>query len=284
MEQIWTIKQVLDWTAEDFNNRGMDSARLEAELLLSHMLGVERLYLYTHFDRPLNRDELNRFRALVGRRRRGECNAHIIGSKEFWSLEFEVTSSVLVPRPDTETLVQAAIEFCRDGMSVLDLCTGTGCIAIAVASDCPGITVDATDISADAIEVARRNVARHNMSNRIALYEGDLFDPLPTGSKYDVIMANPPYVRESELNQLSAEVQNEPHLALLGGGDDGLDITRRLLTRLSEFANPGAAVFIELDDAQTPHVATELGPKVLGKQGQTIADLAGKNRVAAFTL
>ena len=283
-EQIWTIKRVLDWTTEDFSNRQISSARLEAELLLSHLLGVERLYLYTHFDRPLNANELTRFRELVGRRRRGECNAYIIGVKEFWSLEFEVTPSVLVPRPDTETLVQAAIEVCHDGMKVLDLCTGTGCIAVAMAMECTGVSVDATDISADALDVARRNVARHGLTDRVTLHEGDLFDPLPEDNRYDVIVSNPPYVRQSELSQLSAEVQHEPHIALLGGGDDGLDITRRLLTRIPEYANPGAAVFIELDDAQTIHVVNELGPKILGTQGRAIADLAGKNRVAAFQL
>ncbi|MBN2714247.1 MAG: peptide chain release factor N(5)-glutamine methyltransferase [Deltaproteobacteria bacterium] len=282
MEQNWTIKRVLDWTTNDFNERQMPSARLEAELLLCHLLDVERLYLYTHFDRPLHQDELTQFRALVARRRRGECNAHITGIKEFWSLSFEVNPLVLVPRPDTETLVQAAVDVCQDGMTVLDLCTGSGCVAVAVASECPGVTVHATDISPEALAVAARNVAKHDLSQRITLFEGDLFEALPPQNRYDVIVANPPYVRATELPELSIEVQQEPQLALLGGGADGLDITRRLLGQVKTFANKGASIFIELDDTQTVRVATELGPELLGRQGTTIADLAGKNRVVAF--
>lgn len=282
MEQTWTIKRVLDWTTDDFNSRQIPSSRLEAELLLSHMLNVPRLYLYTHFDRPLHPEELTRFRELVARRRRGECNAHITGVKEFWSLDFEVNQSVLVPRPDTETLVQAAIDVCDGRQRILDLCTGSGCVAVAIASECPEVSVDATDISTQALAVARRNVTRYQMDARITLYEGDLFNALPANHRYDVIVANPPYVVASELPNLSVEVQHEPHLALLGGGADGLDVTRRLLSGVLPFCNPGARIFLELDDVQTVHVANVLGPQILGKQGSTIQDLAGKHRVVSF--
>ena len=284
MEHTWTIKRVLDWTADDFITREIPSARLEAELLLSHLLGVERLYLYTHFDRPLQQEELTKFRELVARRRRGESNAHITGAKEFWSLTFEVTADVLIPRPDTETLVQAAIDVCKEGMHVLDLCTGSGCVAVAIASECPGVTVHATDLSPAALAVAKRNVERHAMAHRISLFNGDLFDAVPADSRYDVIVANPPYVLATDLPQLSPEVQREPHLALIGGGADGLDITRRLLQQIPQHITPGAAIFLELDDTQTVFVANHLGPELLGKTGQTIKDLAGLNRVVGFSL
>ena len=284
MTNTWTIKRVLDWTTEDFRNRQMPSARLEAELLLCHMLNVERMYLYTHFDRPLQGGELSRFRELVARRRGGECNAHITGHREFWSLDFEVTRDVLVPRPDTETLVEAALAACGGGMTVLDLCTGSACVAIALAIERPDITVHATDISPAALAVAKRNVVRHGLEARVALYEGDLFDALPPRSRYDVIVSNPPYVRATDFPHLSAEVRNEPELALLGGGEDGLDIARRLLGQVSAYANSDAQVFLELDDVQTVHVAEVLGPQILGRSGQVIQDLAGRNRVVSFRL
>jgi release factor glutamine methyltransferase len=284
MANTWTIKRVLDWTTEDFRNRQIPSARLEAELLLCHMLGVERMYLYTHFDRPLHGGELSQFRALVARRRGGECNAHITGQKEFWSLEFEVNRDVLVPRPDTETLVQAAVEACNGEMRVLDLCTGSACVAVALASECPHVSVHATDLSPAALAVARRNVARHHLDERVTLFEGDLFDALPPGSKYDIIVSNPPYVRAADLPTLSAEVRNEPEMALVGGGDDGLDIARRLLGHVSAYANPDAVVFLELDDGQTVHVADVLGPAMLGRKGSVVQDLAGRNRVVSFRL
>lgn len=282
MNDPWTIKRVLDWTTDDFSKRGIDSPRLEAELLLGHLLKVERLYLYTHFDRPLATQELTLFRQLVARRRNGECNAHIIGVKEFWSLEFYVTSDVLVPRPDTETLVQAAVEVCKEGGTVLDLCTGSGCVAVAIAQECANVVVHATDVSASALAVAKNNVIKHQLEERVQLFEGDLFAPLPKDQRYDVIVSNPPYVIESDLVSLSPEVQKEPRIALLGGGDDGLEITRRLLEAASSYLRPNGHLFIELDDTQTVYVAQQLGPKVFGETGRTIKDLSQNNRVVAF--
>lgn len=282
MQKQWTIKSVLDWTADDFSQRQMPSARLEAELLLCHLLQEERIYLYTHFDRPLYGEELSRFRQLVSRRRNGECTAHITGIKEFWSLEFEVTHDVLVPRPDTETLVQAAVDVIDGEAMILDLCTGSGCVAVAVASECAGVKVHATDVSESALEVAKRNVVRHKLEDRIHLFKGDLFDAVTPGSRYDVIVSNPPYVVESELPSLSAEVQNEPRLALVGGGKDGLDIPKQILQQAAAFLKKGGHLLMELDDFQSVHMARELGPQLLGQKGWTLQDLAGKNRVVAF--
>ncbi|MBN2342194.1 MAG: peptide chain release factor N(5)-glutamine methyltransferase [Deltaproteobacteria bacterium] len=288
MSQVWTVKSVLDWTTDDFTARGIESPRLEAEILLSRMLEEERLYLYTHFDRPLHPDELQRFRAWVARRRNGECTAYIVGEKEFWSLSFEVTPDVLVPRPDTETLVQAAVDVLRSrGESpsqVLDLCTGSGCVAVALASECNTAEIHATDISAAALTVARRNVSRHRFDDRVTLFEGDLFNAVPKDNRYDVIVSNPPYVIGHEIAGLSAEVQREPRLALVGGGDDGLDICRRLLADAKLYIKPGGYLFIELDNVQTVQAANELGPTLLGTAGWVIDDLAGKHRVAAFQL
>ena len=163
----WTIKHVLDWAAEDFKSKKMDRPRFEAEVLLAHVLSLSRLDLYTKFDYPLNDPERERFRDAISKRRSGEPVAHITGQKEFWSLEFEVDKNVLVPRPETEILVESAIKVAPKKGRFLDLCTGSGCVAIALAKELPDVSIDAVDISRDACEVAARNAKKHSVDNRV---------------------------------------------------------------------------------------------------------------------
>jgi len=283
MEQTWTLKAALDWIAEDLRRRDIPSPRLEAELLLSAVLQTDRLYLYTHFDRPLDDAERGTLKSAVSRRRAGESAAVIIGKKEFWSLDFEVTKDVLVPRPETETLVEATVDRVSAPSRILDLCCGSGCIAVALATEFPDAAVDAADLSGAALSVAASNVARHNLAHRISLYEGDLFDALPVGRAYDLIATNPPYVIDAEINTLAREVRAEPRMAL-DGGPDGLAIIRRILSDAGAFLKPGGWLFIEMDPRQVPVVARELGPRCLGVAGDVVPDLAGRERVVCLRL
>ncbi len=279
----WTTVKVLDWAAADFAKRAFERPRFEAEVLLAHVLDCRRLDLYTGFDRPLANDELTAYRETISRRRAGEPAAYVTGEKEFWSLEFEVDCHVLVPRPETETLVEAVLDRVSDAGRILDLGTGSGCIATALASERPEAEVDAVDVSKEACEVARRNIERHGLSDRVSVIEGDLFEPIPSGRTYSVIAANPPYVPENEIDGLDVEVRKEPRRAL-AAGSDGLDVIRRIVSEAPRFLEPNGWLFLEIDPRQTEELTDEIGPAVLGVKGEVIRDLAGRERVVAWQI
>ncbi len=282
MEEIWTVKKILDWAIGDFGEKGMDSPRLEAELLLSSVLNCDRISLYTEFDRPLEGGELESFRGFVIRRRKGEPAAYILEHKEFWSLDLKVSKEVLVPRPDTETLVQAALDLVGDSVCrVLDLGTGSGCVAIAMAKERERLEIDAVDISTGTCEIARQNVSRHGLDDRVRVYEGDLFTALPKGERYGMIVTNPPYVIDVEIDELEQEVRLEPRIAL-AGGEDGLDVVRRILDGAPRYLEPGGWLLVEIDPRQAATVALEIGPTKLGVEGRIVQDLAGRDRVVIF--
>jgi release factor glutamine methyltransferase len=278
--RLWTVAEVLDFAASDFSKRGMERPRLEAEVLLAALLGLPRIALYTGFDRPLAADELAAYRASIERRRAGEPSAYITGRREFWSLDLEVDAGVLVPRPDTETLVQAALDRLAGG-PLLDLCTGSGCVAVALAHDRPDLLVDATDLSADACRVAAGNAGRHGVSSRVRVLEGDLFGAVPAGARYAMIVSNPPYVPDAEIDGLSPEVQSEPRMALAGGAD-GLDLVRRIVQGALSFLAPGGFLLLEIDPRQAGDVAGALGLPGFATPGEIVRDLAGNARVVAL--
>lgn len=243
----WTILGVLDWTAQRFGEREIASPRLEAQLLLAHVLGCSRVELYTGFDKPLAEAELARYRALIKRRLAGEPVAYILGEAEFWSLPLAVSPDVLVPRPDSETVVEVAVARRGDRAApcaVLELCTGSGAIALALAKELPAATILATDVSAPAAAVARANVARHGQQARVEVALGDLWEAVPRGARFDLVVANPPYVETAVIDTLAAEVRREPRLAL-DGGADGLAFYRRILARAAEHLAPGGALVLE---------------------------------------
>jgi len=277
MQRIWTAGDVLAWAARDFESRGMESPRLEAEVLLAHALSCRRIDLYTGFDRPLEPEDLAGFRGAVARRRSGEPSSYITGTREFWSLEIAVDPRVLVPRPDTEALVAAALDRISDG-PVLDLGTGSGCVAVAIAIERPGIRVDAVDVSEGACAVAAGNAARHGVGDRVAVLPGDLFDPLDPAARYEAIVSNPPYVADSEIEALSEEVRREPRVALAGGGD-GLDAVRRIVGGAGGFLAPGGWLLLEVDPRRAHEVAAEICPRLAGAAGEVLRDLAGRDRV-----
>lgn len=254
--QTWTTLAVLDWTTQRFTDAGIGGARLEAQLLLAHVLGCTRMQLYTGFDKPLAEAELASYRALIKRRLGGEPVAYLLGEHEFWGLPLYVDASVLVPRPDTETVIEVARTVVADRTAacrVLDLCTGSGAIALGLAKELPAARVIATDMSPEAVAIARRNVDRNQLAERIEVRQGDLFAPV-AGETFDLIASNPPYIATEVIATLSAEVRREPVLAL-DGGRDGLAFYDRICRDAVAHLNPGGALVLEhgYDQAEAVH-------------------------------
>ena len=280
--RTWTVLELLRWTAGHFAERGIDTPRLDAECLLAHALGTERLQLYVGFDKPVEEAERAVFRELV-RRRAGERVpvALLTGEKEFWSLRLAVSSAVLVPRADTETLVQAALERIPDPegeYEVLDVGTGSGAVALALASERPKARVTASDVSPEALEVARANAERLGLAGRVRLVEGSLFEPV-VGECYDLVVSNPPYVAEAEATSLAPELGHEPPQALFGG-PDGLAVLRPLVAGLAGVLRPGGAWALEIGPEQAAVLEGWCREAGLGG-AQVHRDLAGRPRVVS---
>jgi len=277
----WTIRRVLDWTAKDFAARDLASPRLDAELIIAESLGVERIQLYLEYDRPLEASELERIRSMVERRRKREPVAYLLGYRDFYGRRFEVDQAVLIPRPDTETLIDRALVLLPLGevSRALDLCTGSGAIAITLAAERPALAVIATDISKDALRVADRNASSLGVQERVTFFEGDLFDALPKAQHFAIITANPPYIPAPEIPTLQPDVAEwEPDLAL-SGGEDGLDICRRLLAAAPSFLEPSGRLLMEIGVNQASSV-TELCEGVSGLRPECVhRDLGGIPRV-----
>ena len=258
--ETWTIQKLLNWVTEYFTGKAIDAPRLSAELLLSHVLNLKRIELYTQFDKPVARPQLDELRGLVKRAGEYEPVAYLTGKTEFYSLELNITSDCMIPRPETELLVQRAIEFLRtrEGTQfACDLCTGSGCIAVAIAKNFPEARIIATDISAGALDVAAQNVEKHQLTERITLLQGDLFEPFiqPLDiEQFDLIVCNPPYVSAAEYETLEKNVKDfEPRIALFAG-DDGLDVYRRIIEKTDQFLKVGAELMLEIGYAQGPAV------------------------------
>jgi release factor glutamine methyltransferase len=265
----WTTLAVLTWTSGRFTEKGIASARLDAEVLLAHVLGQSRVQLYTGFDRPLEEGELGAYRELIKRRLAGEPVAYLVGAQEFWSLPLAVDERVLVPRRDTETLVEVALR--AGGTRVADVGTGSGAIALALAKERPAALVVATDISEDALAVARANAAKLGLA--VDFRHGDLLAPLE--GAFDLIVSNPPYVPTTDLAHLAPEVQREPRLAL-DGGADGLDVLRRLVPAARAQLTPGGTLAVEHGFDQGPAVRALFADF---ESVTTTRDLAGQERV-----
>jgi release factor glutamine methyltransferase len=253
----WSIQRVLRWAAEDFGKRGNPSPRLDAELLLAHALGTDRVRLVIESERYLEEAELGRVRDLIRRRRNGEPIAYILGRREFYGLPFVVDARALVPRPDTEPLVEVALERTRDRFMygrALDLCTGTGCVALAFAKARPTWRVSATDISSDTAALAWENTRRLGATNSVRVFVGDLFAPV-AGERFELILGNPPYIPHADIAGLERDVRAfEPHLAL-DGGADGLDVVRKIVAQASTHLVSGGLLALEIGFDQADAVA-----------------------------
>jgi release factor glutamine methyltransferase len=272
----WTPLGVLDWTTQRFTEAGIAAARLEAQILLAHVLGCTRMQLYTGFDKPLADAELASYRALIKRRLAGEPVSYLVGETEFWGLPFHVEPSVLVPRPDTETVIEVARAVRLDRAApcrILDLCTGSGVIAVSLAREYPAAQVVATELSPAAAALARRNAARNAVADRVDVREGDLFAPV-RGERFDLIAANPPYIASSVIPTLSPEVRREPVIAL-DGGPDGLAFYDRICAEAREHLAPGGTIVLEHGFDQADAVAARL--TAAGFTGVTLVHDLGKN-------
>jgi release factor glutamine methyltransferase len=252
LSEVWTVLKLLRWTADYFSGRSIDAPRLTAELLLADTLGLDRVGLYVNFERPLQADELAAFRARVKRRAAREPLAYILGHAEFWSLPLKVTPAVLIPRPDTELLVEAALPRLGAGSHILDIGTGSGALAIALAHECPQCRVTAIDVSPAALAVALENARMNRVAERIDLVQQDLAR-LPAGP-FDLIVANPPYIPSGELATLMPEVRDfEPSLAL-DGGPDGLAAYRAIAAQAGTALAVGGWLLAEVGAGQAAAV------------------------------
>jgi len=282
--ETWTVRRIVAWMQADFARRGIDNARLDADLLVAHALGVKRIALFLDPERPLIEAELTAIRALVERRRAREPIAYILGEREFYGRAFALTKDVLVPRPDTETLVDEARAFLRgEGApegAVLDLCTGSGAIAVTLAAECPARSVVASDLSAAALAVARSNAARHGVEERLTLREGDLFAVAGEGERFACITVNPPYIASAEIATLAPDVRDfEPRLAL-DAGDDALAFYRRIARTAGAHLVPGGALLVEVGIGQAEEVARLFAEAGL-RDVRTTRDLGGIERVVS---
>lgn len=267
------VRELITTSASWLADKGSESARLEAELLLAHVLNVERLRLYLDADRPLIDVEVDAFRELCKRRARGEPVAYLTGTKEFYGIPISVNADVLVPRPETELIVDRAREL--KPTRILEIGTGSGCVAIACAVRLPEATVVATDISGAALDIARSNAESLGVADRIEFREGDLFGPITPEEhgEFDLIVTNPPYVAlGSAMPNVDA---HEPHVALYAGAD-GLDILRRLLPEAPQFLRPGGVLLSEISDDHSAAVALLAEPHF--ESVRFHADLAGTLR------
>ena len=279
----WTVRRVLAWVTEHLRSRRFETPGLEAELLLCHVLQCDRIGLLMDRDRPLAERELSAYRGLVARRRNHEPTAYLLGRREFYGHVFEVNRSVLVPRPDTETLVDVALDRTRDRSMfgrVVDVCTGSGNIAVSFAKERPTWRVMGTDVSKGALEVASRNAVRIGVAWNTMFGEGDLLEPVRGWGLVDLIVANPPYIATSAIDGLSEEIRNnEPRLAL-DGGADGLDVVRRLVDVAPSCLVEDVVLAMEIGCDQG-RVVSELVERAGWRSVRVTQDLGKRDRVVS---
>jgi release factor glutamine methyltransferase len=277
-----TVLEVIQRSTDFLQQKGVDSPRLQIELMLAHALNVPRLKLYLNFERALNEAELSRVREMVKRRAMREPLQHILGSTSFCGLEIKCSCAALVPRPETELLAERGWQFLStlnpQLSTVLDFGTGTGCIAIALATKAPQVAVHALDISAEALALARENAAKSNCIDRVTFHEGDGFAALPNGLQFDLIVSNPPYIAAEEISTLQREVRDfDPRLAL-DGGSDGLSFYRCIAKEAPSFLKAGGKLMAEFGDGQAEEVK-----KIFCEQNwiveEIVADYSSRARI-----
>jgi len=280
-DDVWTVGRLLTWTTDWLGARGSDAPRLDAEVLLAHVRGCPRIALYTAFDTPVADAERARFRELVKRRGEGEPVAYLVGSREFFSLPFTVTKDVLIPRPETEGLVVRSLDLVKGAAAprIADVGTGSGAIAVTLAKQLPKATLVATDIAPAALAVAAANAARHGVAERIAFVECDLLaDPRAAGP-WDVIVSNPPYVRDDEYPALPRDVRDHEPKSALVAGPTGVEIVTRLAAEAAERLAPGGWLLVEIGPSTAAAAEAALAAQAGLVPGPTLKDLAGLPRI-----
>jgi release factor glutamine methyltransferase len=284
-DELWTIGRLMTWTVEYLGRQGAENPRLDAEVLLAHARGCRRIDLYAAYVDVADEPTRTTFRDLVQRRAAGTPVAYLVGHREFYALDFEVTPDVLIPRPETELVVVALLDRMKQrspddaAVEIADVGTGSGILAVCAAKYVPNSRVTAIDISSAALAVAYRNAQRHGMMERIALVESDLLSAVPAESRFDFIVSNPPYVSTAEMAGLAADVRDhEPEIAL-HAGERGTEVIARLIPQATERLKPGGVLIAEV----SPMIAADVEELIRGTPtldlGPTIRDLAGHPRV-----
>jgi release factor glutamine methyltransferase len=301
--ELWTVGRLLQWTADYLKGHGSESPRLDAEVLLAHALGCQRIELYTTFDDQPSEQTRTAFRDLVRRRAEGTPVAYLVGRREFYSLSFRVTPDVLIPRPETELLVVTVLDLAKSNsprtpnlrsvpgegqgvraagkndIAIADVGTGSGIIAVCLAKHLPTARVMAIDISPAALSIARGNSEEHKVADRIEFLQSDLFAAVPPGRQFDFIVSNPPYVTTAELEKLAPDVRKfEPRLALLAG-PQGTEVIARLIPQAAERLRPGGHLLMEINPSIHDAICALLKADGRFELGPTIKDLARLPRV-----
>jgi release factor glutamine methyltransferase len=281
MSDEWTVRRIIDWTTAHLKKHGSDTPRLDTEILLAHARGCRRIELYTRFDDVLSERERSAMRDLVRRRAQSEPVAYLVGHREFFSLDFQVTPAVLIPRPDTETLVVELLDVAKplSAPRILDVGTGSGCIAIAAAVNHPTARITATDANDAALAVARENAQKHHVVERIAFRSGDLFAPVEQDEPFDIVVSNPPYIAEHEKDTLQNDVRKyEPHEALFSG-PSGLEVLFRLIDEAPRHLAAGGTLMLEISPEQSEAVAGRMDSGGKFQDIRVVKDLPGLARV-----
>lgn len=286
MAEIWTIGKILKWTEEYFQKYNIENPRLDAEVLLGYVLNKERIFLYVHFDQPLDSEELAKFKECIKKRAMKMPVAYITGVREFMGLDFKVTEATLIPRPDTEILVETAMERLKKitgneagtGKRFADLGTGSGAICLSILNYMQEIKAVTVDISPEAIKVAKENADNFGVADRIEFLEGDFLKPLENKGKFTAILSNPPYIPKNDILGLEADVKNFEPMGALDGGVDGLDFYRQLLVKGANYIEDGGFLAIEIGINQSQAICEMAKRNLMWDKVEVIKDLAGIDR------
>ena len=282
-KEAWTTRKLLDWLRGALKDKGVDDARLCAEMLVAHVIGCQRLRLYMEVDRPASPEELTKLRDLAKRALSHEPVQYLVGEASFYGISLKADKRALIPRPETQTLVDeavAAIKTIEDRSAlVADVCTGSGCVAIAIAQQAPIALVHATDIDGDALELAGENIERTGVGERVSTFQGDLLDALPPGEPYDVIVSNPPYIPDDEWGEVASNVKDFEPTHALRGGVDGLDVVRPLIAQAVDRLHPGGLLAIEVASARADEALALVVADGRYRDARIVRDFTGRPRV-----
>ena len=286
MAEIWTIGKILKWTEEYFQKYNIENPRLDAEVLLGYVMNKERIFLYVHFDQPLDSEELAKFKECIKKRAMKMPVAYITGVREFMGLDFKVTEATLIPRPDTEILVETAMERlgkiagneAGTGKCFADLGTGSGAICLSILNYMKEIEAVTVDISPKAIAVAKENAEKFAVSDRIEFLEGDFLKPLENKGKFTAILSNPPYIPKQDILGLESDVKDFEPIGALDGGIDGLDFYRQLLVKSANYIEDGGFLAIEIGINQSQAILEMAKRNLMWGKVEVIKDLAGIDR------
>ena len=278
---VWTVRALVNWTTTFLASKGIEFPQKEARILLGHVMDCKPIDVIARYDDEPTDQERTQFKDLIKRRVEGWPVAYLTGQREFYLLSFDVTPAVLIPRPDTEQLVMQALDVLKGQPAprILDLGTGSGCIAVSLAHQCKTATVTAVDVSPDALEVAKRNAVKHGVTARMNFVVGDLFNPIAADSTFDLIVSNPPYVTPTEITELAPDVRDhEPRIAL-DGGPDGLAFYRRITMDAAKYLAVGGRVMVEIGWTQEPAVRALFEARPEFTDVKSMKDLGNRWRV-----